>query len=115
MPIPVEVPPVAKQPIKRRLKLTRQDFEKYGYTPGCSGCENAQTGSYGRDHSEECRKRITERIESTERGKAKVESAAKRMDEAVAEELEKNVTIEEPDEPEAKVEEDVGCEGRPAA
>ena len=67
-PIPVSdaPPPLADQvrsePVKRRRPyITPSLIEKFGYTPGCPGCEKVLEGvpgATGKTHSEKCRARI---------------------------------------------------------
>ena len=43
----------------RSVYLKREDFEKYGYSPGCEGCRLLRAGVLGyKHHTPECRKRI---------------------------------------------------------
>ena len=46
----------------RRLRITRQDVEKFGYTVSCPGCRAVNRGLPAQSHSEDCRKRIIEEI-----------------------------------------------------
>ena len=45
----------------RRMKLTKQDFRTYGYTPNCPGCRALQLGKQSQPHTEACRKRMEEK------------------------------------------------------
>ena len=54
-PDPVEAPSI----IRRKLRLTKQDFVQYGWTMGCYGCRAQCTRqSYHCMHNERCRSRI---------------------------------------------------------
>ena len=55
-----ETKPKTPKPFVPRGVKVRSDVElvKYGYTPGCLGCESAQRNGPARDHSRECRKRV---------------------------------------------------------
>lgn len=56
-----EVGPMRKTPsdINRSVYLKREDFEKYGYTPGGDGCKCLKAGLAGyKHHTPECRKRM---------------------------------------------------------
>ena len=46
----------------RRLRISRQDIEKYGFTVNCPGCRAVNRGQAAQNHSEECRKSILEEI-----------------------------------------------------
>ena len=51
----------------RRIKRTKRDLEKYGYTHGCRGCENQRSGGkVPMNHNEECRKRVEEKLTEAE-------------------------------------------------
>ena len=49
--------PARREIIMRRSKITKEDVNNFGRTPGCHGCEAALKG-LSRDHNEECRKRM---------------------------------------------------------
>ena len=49
--------------IPRRLRIRKADLEKYGYTVGCPGCRAANRGGTAINHNEECRQRITKKLE----------------------------------------------------
>ena len=54
-------------PTARRFYIKRKDVIQYGATPGCRGCEAALRGEeVSRNHTEECRDRITGEIEKAE-------------------------------------------------
>ena len=46
----------------RRARITKEDFLKHGYTPGCPGCIATQGGGSRqfRKRTDECRRRTTE-------------------------------------------------------
>jgi hypothetical protein len=46
--------------VPRRLRIKKEDLEKFGFTTGCPGCRAANNGSISVGHSEERRERITE-------------------------------------------------------
>ena len=55
--------------IPRRTRLAQKDFDDYGYTENCKGCEFLQTGIGGRqNHSDQCRMRIEAEPIKTEDG-----------------------------------------------
>ncbi len=49
--------------VPRRLRTTKKDLEKFGFTVGCPGCRAANRGSTAVGHMEECRKRTMEESE----------------------------------------------------
>ena len=76
------------QEIKRRWKITKEDIETHGTTPGCLGCRTIKAGLPRQNHSEHCRKRIEDEIKKTEEGRARVERSDTRIHEAIAKQLE---------------------------
>ena len=61
----------------RRMRITAEMLEKYGYTEGCEGCRFKRAKlADNRAHSERCRKRIMDKMEEDEEGRRK-----KKMDE----------------------------------
>ena len=76
----------------RRMRLSKHDFEKHGYTEGCKQCEHML--SYGKPrpghvHSDACRDRMQEAINSSETGKARVEQHEERVNRGIAEAIER--------------------------
>eukprot|EP00973_Karenia_brevis_P088248 12236724-Karenia_brevis.AAC.1 len=73
---PEEVPPIPElevdEPKVRRYKIERDIIEEYGMTPKCYGCRAIMLDIRQQPHSEECRRRITELIKDTQRGKEKI-------------------------------------------
>ncbi len=39
---------------QRRLRIKKEDLEKFGFATGCPGCRAANRGSTAVGHSEEC-------------------------------------------------------------
>ena len=55
--------PKAEEWVPKRTYLRKHvEFAKYGFTDECPGCESAQAGAKNRAHSENCRKRVEERM-----------------------------------------------------
>ena len=56
----------AKEKANVRLKITKNDLDKYGFTPGCRKCKAIQDGRQlsGLVHSDECRYRLYAEYES---------------------------------------------------
>ena len=48
---------------RRRFRIRKEDFEKFGYTAGCPGCRAANRGTIATNHSEECKQRLAEELE----------------------------------------------------
>ena len=80
--VPVEV--AEPRPHLKRVYLRQDDFDQYGYTAGCKACSYLRTGldRQGVPHSEECRARIVQRLQETERGQQRIDAAKKREAEA---------------------------------
>ena len=50
-----ETDPMTAPMVPRRARLKPEDFEKFGYTVGCPGCDQLQIGgSTRRNHNEAC-------------------------------------------------------------
>ena len=61
------------------MKITKKDHDEHGYTEGCPGYDNHRFGKYAREHTEECRKRISEAQGSSGKGDEKRKTAEDRM------------------------------------
>jgi hypothetical protein len=48
---------------RRSFRMRREDLEKYGYTAGCPGYRAVNRGTTSANRSEECRKRLAEKLE----------------------------------------------------
>ncbi len=82
---------VPRQRVRRPFKLDPWVFVTYGRTPGCHACEVPEKGAkYGVQHTDACR-RIEEAVASTPEGAARIEEARKRMNEGIAEEMERRI------------------------
>ena len=91
-----EPPPVAEPPT-RRVMITTADIDRYGSTEGCRRCRAITRGELveGKTsvaHSEECRRRIEERIRQDPEQKHRVEAAEERRDKYLAREVERDRT-----------------------
>ena len=77
MPMNPEVPLQA-----RRVYLKKGDFEQHGVTKGCAGCAALRRGEKKAvNHSEACRRRMTDLIKDTPDGAERVERAERRRTE----------------------------------
>ena len=92
VPIRVEIPEVKpdaeievekvtqKEVLPRRRVITMKELEKYGFTPGCPGCETKRRGGIAKSgHDENCRKRIEERMMGDELGRAQLDEPRRRL------------------------------------
>ena len=66
--------------ILRRTQLRKDDFHKRGFTEGCRGCRAIiMREKSARDHSEACRSRMEQELETTESGNLKLQRTRERM------------------------------------
>ena len=79
-------PPISTEPSKPRRVYTRNlvDLPRYGYTPGCIGCEAAMIHGASRDHTEQSRKRIIKARSSDVALSVRVRDAHERMSRPVS-------------------------------
>ena len=81
-PVHTDIPlPTNTEPAKPRRVYIRNSVElaRYGYTPGCIGCEAAMIQGPSRDHTEQCRTRIIQAMSSDADLSARVKEAHERM------------------------------------
>ena len=81
--------------VARRTRLTRDDFEIHGHTPGCYGCrlmreDNGKSGP----HNEVCRQRMEAAISATPEGSARVEGGYHRLAGAAQRIIEREQRVE---------------------
>jgi hypothetical protein len=62
-----EIQARADPEITHRAHLTKNDFEKFGYTDNCRGCAAKLRGMKPQPHAEHCRKRMEQLLEGDER------------------------------------------------
>ena len=79
---PHAAPAPDEPPRPRRLKLTKQILEKYGYTENCEQC--IHTRAFGETkggvpHTEACRQRINEAMKESLEGQAKLKQQEEKM------------------------------------
>ena len=78
--------PLVTPSVPRRTRLTPDDFQTFGYTVGCQGCEQLQVGSpLRRNHSQACRDRIEMELSKTDQGKDRLDRTKDRLDTKTAE------------------------------
>ena len=105
-------PPDIDPPIiPRRMRLTREMFERFGLTAQCLGCRAFRTGiGYPANHTERCRERIEQELEKEPEGASKVARDRERIKRARHEERARDMRIEEPDQrPDREVIEGTGA------
>ena len=78
--------PTNTKPARPRRVYIRNSVElaRYGYTPGCIGCEAAMTQGLSRDHTEQCRTRIIQAMSSDADLSARLREAHERMSRSVS-------------------------------
>ena len=69
----------------RRMRITKEMIIKFGYLPGCQGCKKVAQGKIARDHTEECRKIIEDKLR--DEGNATIARADERINEQFAQRL----------------------------
>ena len=80
----LEIPAAQKEEREARdFRITDDVLSKHGYTAGCPRCDHAVRwgwGKTGQHHSPACVRRISEELEKTPKGRARLESARQRTD-----------------------------------
>jgi len=90
---PVEAPAVQpeKPYIPRKVYLKVSDFERFGHTPGCRGCESIiMREKYRVNHNAECRARIIKALSEDEDGQRRLREAEDKENAFLAGEIEKS-------------------------
>ena len=72
----------------RRIYIRKQDLAKYGTTERCPGCRAYLRGGESKNHTEECRARITEAIKNDEQDKSRWERHDMRINERLMKKME---------------------------
>ena len=76
-----------------RTYFRRADFDQWGLSEGCLGCQNLRTGQgRHRAHSEERRKRIEVLLKGDSSGSARLVGADERINRALADAVERHAT-----------------------
>ena len=82
--------------IPRRLRLTREKFDRFGLTAQRLGCRAIRTGiGYPANHTERCRERIEQEFEKEPEGASKVARDSERIKRARHEERAREMRIED--------------------
>ena len=77
--------PGGARTMPRRARMSQADFDKFGYTAGCPGCEQLQLKlGQRRGHTEECRQRIEAGLAKTDVGQERLAKAKDRLDHQTA-------------------------------
>ena len=75
--------------VPRRARLKPEDFQTFGYTVGCPGCDQLQIGGpVRRNHNDICRDRIEAELSKTGTGKDRLGRAKDRLDAEIVEMVE---------------------------
>ena len=88
------VRPAPKEEAGRRMYLRKTDFDQFGFTAGCSACDELREGRSraGILHSDHCRDRITSRLKDTPAGKDRLEANLERENKYLARYIEREDT-----------------------
>ena len=107
----VHPPDIDPRIITRRMRLSKEMFERFGFTAPCLGCRTIRTGiGYHANHTERCRERIEQELEKEPEGASKVARDRERIKRARHEERARDLRIEEPDQrPDREVIEGTGA------
>ena len=57
-------------PVQKRLHMTREDLEVFGFTARCPGCMSLLKGTARQAHTEKCQRRIEEELRDTLKAEA---------------------------------------------
>ena len=80
-----------KETAPRRMMITKDMLDQYGYTEGCEACQKKRAGMPDRSqHSEECRQGFKPRMSATGSGKKRLQEAEGRINRRLEEELTKS-------------------------
>ena len=86
--VPDVIPKVGSgTPVMRRVRFTRADFIKYGFTPGCAGCNALRNGTSAQGHTEQCRERMTTAIATTTEGQNRLQQNEQRTTKIIARQI----------------------------
>ena len=105
-------PPNIDAPIiPRRMRLTREMFERFGLAAQCLGCRAIRTGTgYPANHTERCRERIDLELEKEPAGAPRVARDRERKKRARHEERARDMRVEDPEQgPDREVIEGTGA------
>ena len=58
-------------PKRRRARLNKEDFYKFGFTDRCLGCQAIIQGGETRPHNEHCRARLENEMRNTAEGQVR--------------------------------------------
>ena len=84
--------------ILRRMRLTREMFERFGLTAQCLGCRAIRTGiGYPANHTERCRERIEQELEKELEGASRVARDRERTKRARHEERARDMRVVDPE------------------
>ena len=84
-------PEALKPATLRRMRINKQDLDKYGYDESCGQCKHIQRygkAQPGKQHSEQCRRRVLEAMSQDDQGRARLRAEEERLDRTTAEHVE---------------------------
>ena len=107
----VHPPDIDPPVIPRRMRLTRDMFERFGLTAQCLGCRAIRTGiGYPANHTERCRERIEQELEKEPEGASRVARDRERIKRARHEERARDMRDVDPEQrPDREVTEGTGA------
>ena len=77
-------------PKRRRARLNKEDFHKFGFTDRCLGCQAIIQGEKKlAPHTEHCRARLENEMRNTVEGQVRLQKAKERLDTEMVEKLKK--------------------------
>ena len=82
-PEPSMAPEVSSEPVvvvalpeaARRMYVKKEDLRRYGYSPGCPGCNSIRSGSTQVGHNDVCRRRIVDGVSQIDDGRKRIAAA----------------------------------------
>ena len=73
--------------------ITQRELDKYGFTPGCPGCEVKRRGGIAKSgHNQKCRERIEQLMKDDEDDKWKIDQTNERINRHIADKYESGGT-----------------------
>ena len=94
----VHPPDIERPIISRRMRLTREMFERFGLTTQCLGCRAIRTGiGYPANLTERCRERIEQELEKEPEGASRVARDRERIKQARQEERSRDMRVVDPE------------------
>ena len=77
-----------KETVPRRMMITKDMLDEYGYTEGCDACHKKRAGiTHRTQHTEECRHGLRERMSTTDSGKKRLAETGERINRRMEEQI----------------------------